>query len=480
LSIRSSRWAFAHQPCLRLGLTALAAALALAAGLVSARPAHAALSAVGPVNPATNFPDWYQDGTGLKLQLCVDGPPFCLAAAAELIPPEGEAFWSQAEAVVPVGGGEARLILAQEAAFLEADPISFSRIRVVVRGAAPNRTYAFNHPYGNASVTTDGLGNGRFNSDVGCGAGPCDWAAALRGGIGPEFLRWDPTVAPAPPAGYIGDSITPHAVVGGSVRNSFGVSGGASTRLFTVQGKLAGPPVPVFSASSTMDFGPANLGGPVTRSYRITSFGVPDAGGASNLMFGPITPAGAPDFTIVGNTCSGRVLPSGTNCDLTLQFNPGALGPRNATLDIVHNGQNHGTRVVLGGTGIPTAVVAAASARSPLRITRLRTTHRMSRARVLRRGLRFSMRLPQGTEILKIAVYRTRSGKVIRKPVWLGFRVVGRIPPSGLYRIRLDSRALRQRLKAGLYQVNITPGLSKRDLGRTSTTRIRITRRGPR
>ena len=101
----------------------------------------------------------------------------------------------------------------------------------------------------------------------------------------------------------------------------------------------------------------------------------------------------------------------------------------------------------------------------------------MSRVRVLRRGLRLSMRLPAQTEVLKIAVYRVRNGRANREPVWLGYRVVGRIGRSGLYRVRLDSRALRQRLKAGLYQLNVTPGLSKRQLGRTTTTRIRITRR---
>jgi hypothetical protein len=67
-----------------------------------------------------------------------------------------------------------------------------------------------------------------------------------------------------------------------------------------------------------------------------------------------------------------------------------------------------------------------------------------------------------------------RRGRAERTPVWLGYRLVGH---AGLYRLRLDSRALRRRLKAGLYQVNVTPGISRRDLGRTASTRIRITRR---
>jgi hypothetical protein len=83
------------------------------------------------------------------------------------------------------------------------------------------------------------------------------------------------------------------------------------------------------------------------------------------------------------------------------------------------------------------------------------------------------MRLPQGTEIVKVAILRVRNDRVRRKPIWLGYRVPSH---AGLYRLTLDSRALRRRLKAGLYQVNVTPGVSKRQLGRTATTRVRITR----
>ena len=43
--------------------------------------------------------------------------------------------------------------------------------------------------------------------------------------------------------------------------------------------------------------------------------------------------------------------------------------------------------------------------------------------------------------------------------------------------MRLNTHKLRHRLTPGLYQVNITPGVSKRQLGATSSTRIRVTRR---
>jgi hypothetical protein len=480
LSIRAPRWVVARHPRLRVAPALTAAVVALLAGAIGARPAHAALSATGPANPATGYPDWYQDGTGLKLQLCLDGPPFCLAARSELVAPEGEAFWFQADAAIPVGAsGSARLVLAQEAAFLDTAPISFGRIRVVVGGASANTTYTFFHPYGSAQVTTDALGNGRFNEDVGCEVAPCSFGAALGSGIGPQFLRWDPTVAPAPPAGYIGDAITPHRIAGGSVRNTFGVGGGATTDLFTVQGKLAGPPVPVFQAPRGTDFGATTLGAPVTRTVTVGSFGVPDAAGRSNLAVGPVSVSGpqAAEFAITGNTCTGQVLPSGASCAVAVTFSPGALGARSASLDIGHNSAGGGSHIALGGAGAQSAAeVAALALRNRLRINRLRTTHRMSRARVLRRGLRLSMRLPADAEVLKLAVYRVRGGRVNRRPVWLGYRVVGRLGPGGLYRVRLDSRTLRRRLKAGLYQLNVTPGVSKRQLGATSTTRIRITR----
>jgi hypothetical protein len=462
---------------LRIALVALLAAIATTA---LAAPAHANLSAVGPVNPATGFPDWYQDASGVKLQACLDGLPFCPTAAADFKAPNGEGFYWNAQADLAIGGGSAKLILAQEGAFLNADRIAFGRVRVTVKAAAPSTTYTFTEPYGTVSVTTDGLGNGRFSQDYGCGAAPCDWTAALTSPF-TTFLRWNPGVAPAAPSGYVGDGITPHAVTGGSVRNTFGFSGGGlsgSTNLFIVAGKGAGVPFPVFNGPTAEDFGAVAPGQSTIQTIAITSFGVPDAAGASNLGIGNVAIVGpnASEFTVVGNTCSGQILPSGASCALNVRFAPTAGGIRGAELDVPHSAANGGTRILLSGTGAvaaPGAGVAGAGA-SRLTIRKLRTTHRMNRARVLRNGLRLSMVLPQGTEIVKVAVLRIRNNKVVRKPVWVGFRVA----PSrtGLYRLALDSRALRHRLKVGLYVVKVTPGASKQQLGATTTTRIRVTR----
>jgi hypothetical protein len=487
LSIRSPRSVLVRQRCPGATLAAGAAALTLLAGLIGARPAHADLAAVGAVDPATEVPAWFQDKNGLKLGLCLDGPPFCLTTADEFNAPGGEAFYFNAQADLAIGAaGKAKLVLAQEATNPAGGRAAFMRVRVTITSARPSTVYSITHPFGSLQITTDSRGDGKDTVDAGCTAGPCpSFAGALTGQIGP-FLQWDPRVGPPPPANHIGDGVTPHRVVGGTNGDSFtitGLGGGGTTNLFTVAGILAGPPVPVFRAPATGDFGSTPPGVPVTRTITVTNFGVPDDAGRSNLAIGAIGLSGpqAAEFAIVGNTCSGQSMKSGASCAVAVQFAPGAPGARTASLDFAHNAVAGASHIALGGTAtapaLTSAAVAGTSAASRLRISKLRTTHRMSRARVLRRGMRLSMRLPAGTEILKVAVYRVRRGKVVRKPVWLGYRVVGRLGRNGLYRVRLDSRALRRRLKAGLYQVNVTPGVSKRELGRTTTTRVRITRR---
>jgi hypothetical protein len=461
----------------------LSATLAAVAAATLAVPAEADLAAVGPIDPATQEPAWFQDSNGLKLGLCLDGPPFCLTTAAEFNAPDGEAFYWQAGADLTIGAaGKAKLVLAQEATNPAGGRAAFMRVRVLLTRAQPNSTYRVTHPFGTVTITTDANGGGRSTVDTGCTLGPCpSFAGALSGAVGP-FLTWAPGGG-APPAGYVGDSVTPHTVTGGTNGNSFTVSGvgGGTTNLFTVAGKLAGPPVPVFNGPAGLDFGGQALGTPTApRGATVTSFGVPDPTGASTLAVSGIGVSGpaAADFRIVSSTCGGAVMPSGAACAIGVQFVPSAAGPRTASLDVATNAASGVSHIALAGDGVDpraTAAVAAAAFRARFKVAKLRTTHRMSRARVLRRGLRLSMRLPQGAEIIKISVLRVgRNGRVNRRPVWLAYRVL----PSraGLYRLSLDSRALRRRLKAGLYQINVTPGLSRHQLGGTATTRVRITR----
>ena len=459
---------------------ALVALVASVAGAALATPAQANLAAVGPVDPATEVPAWFQDATGIKLGLCLTAP-FCLSTAADFADPDGEAFYFNAGADLPInGGGKAKLVLAQEAVSAPSGPAAFMRVRVVLTGAVANTTYTVTHPFGTMSIKTDPKGGGKDTHDTGCSLAPCPtFGGGLSGEIGP-FLTWTPD--PGLPPNHIGDGLTPHTVTGGTNGNSFVVSGpgGGSTNLFTVAGELAGPPVPVINAPASLDFGSSPVGVPVQKTITVRSFGVPDAAGASNLGFAAppsVGGGGAGAYSVVANTCAG-VFASGQACSITVQMVAPAAGAMPAVLTIPSNATGGNGQVALSGSGVaPGANAAGASARSRFRIAKLRTTHRMSRARVLRRGLRLSMRVPQGTEILKISVLRVRDGRANRKPVWLAYRLVNRVGPGGLYRLRLHSRALRRRLKAGLYQLNITPGVSKTQLGATSTTRIRITRR---
>ena len=115
--------------------------------------------------------------------------------------------------------------------------MTFTRIRIVVRGAAPNTTLTFKHPYGQLTVDTDGTGAGRLVRDVAPSIG--NFSLALNGDVGP-FLRWTGTDAPA---GYLGDPAVAHTVTGGPVRNTFemwnGTTSVATTDQFTLQGKIA-------------------------------------------------------------------------------------------------------------------------------------------------------------------------------------------------------------------------------------------------
>jgi hypothetical protein len=101
--------------------TLLAASL-LASSVVgngfTAQLAGAAVApAMGPVDATTNFPTWYGDSNGQRLELCLDGPPNCFAAASDLVAPDGEAFYFDATANLNTNGGKSLLVLATEAAF---------------------------------------------------------------------------------------------------------------------------------------------------------------------------------------------------------------------------------------------------------------------------------------------------------------------------------------------------------------------------
>jgi hypothetical protein len=196
-----------------------------------AKESHAVLAAVGPVDPGNGFPQWYQDTLGVQLMPCLTNVPACgLLAAVGFDPaqpivfpgnfPDELFYWSAGTdflALGPAGAGGSVLVLALEGAFANAvvagDQMTFSRVQVgPTDGLVPGATYTFDHPFGTFTGVADAAGVvARFRDEFGCAPVPpvvlCDFSIALGAGpvglqtVGP-FLK---QLAPAPPAGFIGD-----------------------------------------------------------------------------------------------------------------------------------------------------------------------------------------------------------------------------------------------------------------------------------
>jgi hypothetical protein len=236
-----------------LAMMLLAAQGALASTGVTVKDA-VGLQAVGPTSSEYGFPAWYQDKANERLELCLDKDnPLCGFLPGD-IPDEtqpisfpgnfpDELFYFLASSTLDLpGGGRAVLTSGLEAAFVNGVAAggqqTFTRIRVVVRGAPANQTITIKHPYGQLTIDTDGTGAGRLVRDVAPSVG--NFSLALNGDVGP-WLRWTGTDAPA---GYLGDPAVEHTITGGPARNTFSLDDKngtqvASTDQFTLQGKIA-------------------------------------------------------------------------------------------------------------------------------------------------------------------------------------------------------------------------------------------------
>lgn len=255
--------------------------MALLAGfiiaLLAALPAYAELSAVAPRTDATGYPAWYRDVNGVKLKLCVDSPN-CLGGDprpnrtkpatiknGNLL---DEAFYSVVDGDTELNdidgdgeGGRIKWRAALEGAFggtgvvKDGRQVVFTRVQVVGSKIDPDdypadTVLTFVTPYGpmSSTITAQGTLKTRKESALGTaangfsppGVGPVD---ETRTGFGPLFLRWDPAVAPAAPAGFLGNGRTLHTITGGDGGvNTFQVfEGGAPAsplvRRFVVAGQ---------------------------------------------------------------------------------------------------------------------------------------------------------------------------------------------------------------------------------------------------
>jgi hypothetical protein len=332
----------------------------------------------GPISPVHGFPQWYQDETGTRVALCDDqNDPMCVLPDV----PEGtydptlpmsfpanfpsELFWWNADAgfdttnVETFGDVSARLVLAEEAAFANDDPvpgdqIAFGRIRIRVDGLQLGGHYLVTTPYGDYEFDAedDGTGVGEINytEDIGCLETPCNFDRVNQSNIGP-FLRQVNA-----PDGYLGNPGVEDQVTGGPNGNVFAISGPGvndQTDLFAVSGKqLAGAAVGEVRVSDT--------------TARVTA-GQPASVTLTNISQAPATPqvslpAGS-GFTIVDNGCAGTLAP-GATCTVSVGLDPQAPARPGATAELrVSNGTQPvivvTVRRVGGGNAAPTAPVLA-------------------------------------------------------------------------------------------------------------------------
>jgi hypothetical protein len=340
------------------------AALGLGFG---AAPASAALSAVSPVTIAVGpdsvlLPQFYDDGLQ-QLTICPFGDPNC-GAIPVFQAPDGEGFYNRAVAKLDGPGGERMtLVIALEAAFdpvFTSTPITFGRIRSKITAGAPNSVYTVLEPFGTQTITTNATGVGTTTDQVGCviaaAAAPCDFTAALGTGM-TGWLRWDPAVAPAAPAGYLGDGATDHAIIGSPIlQNVFAMSGPGigtvSTDLFAVTGKVFDPTVPAFGAAPVA-FAPTRLGTFTDKTAVIRN----DGGSAMHVSGVAMTGTDAGDFTIQSNGCA-TVTPNGGICNVLVRFAPSAAGARSAALAVADDAPGAPHSVSLTGSGTQAVLLA--------------------------------------------------------------------------------------------------------------------------
>lgn len=217
------------------------------------------LTEVGPT-AEHGFPAWYRDSNGVRLEACTTlDDPLCSTLPDEVPNPDapvsypdnfpGEFFYQLAGAEVTGGGVDMTVGMDLEGAWaaeevVEGDQMVFGRVRIRDKGIADGE-YRVTHPYGVDVFDVQGDGI-NYTQDIGTTPGVFGQALASR--IGP-FLTWDPAVAPAAPAGYVGDPGVPHRVVGSPYGTNYvsverrGSDGSwtelARTDLFSVQGRKA-------------------------------------------------------------------------------------------------------------------------------------------------------------------------------------------------------------------------------------------------
>jgi hypothetical protein len=466
----------------RTKFTSLSALGALVGVAAVAAPAQAALSAMGAIDPATKAPAFYQDANGLQLGLCHPGTVNC----GPVVP--GEDFYNMATSTVTMpNGGTASLTLNMTLApNVTGDPSAFNRVRIQLDGA-PAGTYSITHPYGTDTVTVASAGaRGRTTTDIGClvaASGPCAFASAMAGRYGP-FLTAAPGGA-APPAGFIGDAVTPVPVVGSPLGTNFfrvegpGLpAGGVQSNTFALMGKLFGGVVPAFTSSGDVAFADQLVSSAgTTKTVTVTSAGIPGAGSNLTVKSVAVGGANAGDYTIASNTCNGATLPSGSTCSIGVSFAPSAAGARSATLTIADNTATATHVIALDGKGTipppppvvaaavpaPAPVVVQAPVLKPLALKALNAPSRL-RLRVARHaGIGATFSAPAGANVARV--------RLLKGGVPVATKLVA-LATAGRQTVHLRA----PRARAGQYVLEVTIGASASSLTAPKTARLTLIR----
>lgn len=481
-------------------------AAALLASAVVAAPAQAVgIGTNGPLDAAFgNYPAWYEDAIGQRLEPCIDGPQ-CLATIERPDPtapvsfPDNfpvEQFWFEANAVIgdPLAP-TVELVLAQEGAFggasegvVDGEQVAFGRLRIrVFGGLAAGKVYRVTHPYGaDEFVAAAGARQINFTDDVGCFTLPCgvaDYASTSGSRIGPSFLQWDTRVS-MPPAGWIGDSTVPHEVVGSPFGTNFlkieELTGPEGTPVrtvfftdkFSVQGKLAPGAAPVawLSVPSGSDAGGQLRGGTAAAK----TVAVANSGGGTLTLQGiTLGGANAGDFALDASACGASLAP-GQACNLSYTFTPSAAGARSATVTVASNVGTQTIALTGNGSEPPPPVVSVTPAtvlEQPglpivqpsrrLRVGTLKTISRLTLRRARREGIVVKFTMPAAARVARAQLYRGKKLVASRSLTGRGTRTV----------------RFKRGLRTGRYLIKVRVGQSVQALGPATTKRVRITRR---
>ncbi|GGQ49879.1 PKD domain-containing protein [Couchioplanes azureus] len=331
------------------------ASTAAAVVVAPSAPRAGKLTQVGPI-AEHGFPAWYRDSNNVRLEACTTlDDPLCSTLPDEVPDPDqpvsypdnfpGEFFYQLAGAELTLANGvDATIGMDLEGAWAaeevrEGDQMVFGRIRIRF-DANEGERYRITHPYGIDDIVADDRG---VNMTEDIGTTPGAFGQAFTSRVGP-FLKWDPAVAPAAPAGYVGDPGVDHKVVGSPYNTNFvrierldPVTGTVLselgfTDLFSVQGRYA------TNAGVDLDQATYSVGPDGTGAIEVFATSEPDqvieVAGNEALGFRGAPLRGA-DGRYYGRFPVTGPVPAGTTVEVVNRSDQPAARKKRALVDVV-------------------------------------------------------------------------------------------------------------------------------------------------